>query len=74
MCCFKWNVLLGKVAGDQYRPFFAYDVKDASMEYPDNVSAQDLTKLYLLALGMEMNDCIEPCKTTFVQSSLRKVN
>ena len=44
------------------------------MEYPDNVSAQDLTKIYLLALGMEMNDCMEPCKTSFVQSSLRKVN
>ena len=65
------NVILDRIAGDKYRPFFAYDFNDASMEFPDNVSYEEMIRLYLLVLGITDNDCLEPCKTTFVQSSLR---
>ena len=64
---------LEKLVGDGYRPFFAYDLKDASMDYPvDLYDSSDVhTQLYLLALGITRNDCAEPCTSTFVQSSLR---
>ena len=31
----------------------------------------DKTKLYFLLLGMGKNNCLEPCTTTYVKSSLR---
>ena len=72
--CQWWHQYsLEKLVGDRYRPFFAYDFKDASMDYPvDLYDSSDVhTQLYLLAMGITRNDCLEPCTSTFVQSSLR---
>ena len=48
--------------GQEYKPFFAYDFANASMEFPGGVPDKLKVDLYSLILGVINNDCPVPCK------------
>jgi len=64
---------LNKLYGEEYKPFFAYDFKDSSMTFPDNISDQKKNFNYFLMMGAMQSKCPVPCTTTYVRSSLSHV-